>query len=142
MVCDPFSYLEGMADVPDSICGGRVLSTRGAEPEEAQTESLLNVRLSKQALIEDQLKAVREACCRTDESEAYSPEVLEVDHWVIYASKLASVVRFGYGSYEGQVRILSPDENCSNWTAGRWVPLAGLTPASSFHDHIGHLIGQ
>ena len=52
---------------------------------------------------------------------------LEVDDWVVVHKRLASIVRFGYGDYENQVRILFPNESTKDWTAGRWQVLSGVT---------------
>ena len=51
----------------------------------------------------------------------------EVDDWVIANSGLASIVRFGFDQYEGQTRVLRPDESMDDFRAGRWLPASALS---------------
>ena len=49
------------------------------------------------------------------------PKVLD---WVIADSRLVSIVRLGYDDYDGQARVLRPDERMDDWSAGHWRPLS------------------
>jgi hypothetical protein len=51
----------------------------------------------------------------------------EVDDWVLVNNKLASVVRIGFGQYEGQIRVLWPSEPLGKWASGLWRPLAEVS---------------
>ena len=51
----------------------------------------------------------------------------EVDDWILVNGKLASVVRVGFGHYEGQIRVLRPNEPLEKWSAGEWRPLTQVS---------------
>ena len=42
---------------------------------------------------------------------------------MLASGHLASVVRFGYGQYDGLVRVLGPRESVHDWRAGTWISL-------------------
>ena len=53
---------------------------------------------------------------------------IEIDDWIVVDCRLASVVRFGYDKYAGQVRIVWPNERVDDWAAGQWRPRSSISP--------------
>ena len=76
-----------------------------------------------------QVPSQRQRCYETGEEEVQSRQ-FEVNEWIIVNRQLASIVRFGYGQYEGQARVLRPDERMGDWTAGCWQPLSMISRLS------------
>ena len=52
----------------------------------------------------------------------------EKDDWVISNRRLVSIMRFGYGAYDGQVRVAHPDESLDAWSSGTWRSIAVISP--------------
>ena len=57
-----------------------------------------------------------------------APPIFEVRDWVVYNQRLVNIVRFGFGDYGGEVRVLFPHEDDRAWSAGRWVARSCIAP--------------
>ena len=126
---DAFSYLSGM------VCGvvsgvnrdflgyaielhGGITDVDKEAIEEFPGESAVCAAIAKQAATQELVRSVRATVLAGEKS---CVDKFAVDDWVLVNNTLASIVRFGYGQYEREIRVLGPQESTCDWTAGRWV---------------------
>ena len=76
--------------------------------------------------------------CALDSLPSMRHDELETNDWVIDGQRLGSIIRFGYGLYDGQVRIAYCNENPNDWTAGIWRSKSALERLMlPFHFQVG-----
>eukprot|EP00415_Alexandrium_ostenfeldii_P000111 UN0111 len=106
---------------PVCAAGGVLLSTPSPSPA-PEGMSLVNVAVSKRAVQDSQINAVKETIRNS------SNEGCEVGSSIQLHSRIWQVIRMGFGDYKGEVRAIRLSEDPRQWTAGRWISCALCLP--------------
>ena len=125
----PFELLRNMAGAPAPLEGPFIILD-GPPHEAPDGESVSNLFQQARASHQKTVGNVRRLYNLEETANCQDGELLRaygINEWVNVQGRLASIIRFGFGDFDNEVRVRWSDEP-NEWSAGSWCPLRSISP--------------